>query len=152
MVSTYFWVSACYDAGMSVTSTQRLHEVLDAPERGNVYAPMCPSRAVLDHVTSRWGVLVLVALLGGSHRFSELGRKVAGVSDKMLAQTLKALERDGFVVRTAYVEVPIRVEYALTELGKEVAARLEDLTEWIEANIAAIELARDRFAAAAAAR
>ncbi len=102
---------------------------------GNVLAPECPSRAVLSHVTSRWGVLVLVVLLGGMHRFSQLRKEVGGVSEKMLAQTLAALEGDGFVLRTALPVIPPHVEYSLTPLGREVAERLEVLVDWIEDNL-----------------
>lgn len=102
---------------------------------GNVLAPECPSRAVLSHVTSRWGVLVLVVLLGGMHRFSQLRKEVGGVSEKMLAQTLVALEGDGFVLRTALPVIPPHVEYSLTPMGREVAQRLEVLVDWIEDNL-----------------
>jgi DNA-binding HxlR family transcriptional regulator len=102
---------------------------------GNVLASDCPSRAVLSHVTSRWGVLVLVVLLGGMHRFSQLRKEVGGVSEKMLAQTLVALEGDGFVLRTALPVIPPHVEYSLTPLGREVAGRLELLVDWIEDNL-----------------
>lgn len=110
--------------------------------RGNVFAELCPSREVLQHVTSRWGVLVLVALLGGTHRFSDLRRKIGGVSEKMLAQTLQWLERDGFVLRVAYPVVPPHVEYSLTPLGLEVAQRVQALADWIEGNLATILRAR----------
>lgn len=106
-----------------------------ATPAGNVLAPDCPSRAVLSHVTSRWGVLVLVVLLGGMHRFSQLRKEVGGVSEKMLAQTLVALESDGFVLRTALPVIPPHVEYSLTPLGREVAERLEVLVDWIEDNL-----------------
>jgi len=106
-----------------------------AARPGNVLAPECPSRAVLSHVTSRWGVLVLVVLLGGMHRFSQLRKEVGGVSEKMLAQTLVALEGDGFVLRTALPVIPPHVEYSLTPLGREVAERLEVLVDWIEDNL-----------------
>lgn len=106
--------------------------------RGNLFAEQCPSREVLKHVTSRWGVLVLVALLSGTHRFSELRRKVGGVSEKMLAQTLQWLEGDGFVLRTSYPVVPPHVEYTLTPLGQEVGLRVQDLADWIELNLGAI--------------
>ncbi|MCP3097943.1 helix-turn-helix transcriptional regulator [Myxococcus sp. K15C18031901] len=113
--------------------------------RGDLYAPQCPSRGVLEHVTSRWGVLALVALLeGGTHRFSALRRKVAGVSEKMLSQTLQALEADGFVQREVFPEVPPRVEYTLTPLGHEVAGRVKGLAEWIEANLGRILTAREQ--------
>jgi len=101
-------------------------------ERGNVFAAQCPSRDVLKHVTSRWGVLVLVALLGGTHRFSDLRRKIGGVSERMLAQTLQWLEQDGFVLRTSYPVVPPHVEYSLTPLGQEVGLRVEALADWIQ--------------------
>ena len=119
--------------------TRRLRAKL---QRGNLFAEQCPSREVLQHVTSRWGVLVLVALLGGTHRFSELRRKVGGVSEKMLAQTLQWLESDGFVLRTAYAVVPPRVEYSLTPLGQQVGERVETLADWIEGNLSAILQAR----------
>ena len=110
--------------------------------RGDLFAEKCPSRDVLKHVTSRWGVLVLVALLGGTHRFSDLRRKTAGVSERMLAQTLKWLEGDGLVVRKAYPVVPPHVEYSLTPLGREVALKVEALADWIEVNLPQIMAAQ----------
>jgi len=104
-------------------------------QRGDLFSEHCPSREVLKHVTSRWGVLVLVALLGGTHRFSDLRRKVGGVSEKMLAQTLQWLEGDGFVDRKSYPVVPPRVEYSLTPLGREVGEKVEILADWIEFNL-----------------
>lgn len=106
--------------------------------RGNLFAEACPSREVLQHVTSRWGVLVLVALLAGTHRFSDLRRKIGGVSEKMLAQTLQWLEGDGFVLRTQYPVVPPHVEYSLTPMGVEVARQVEGLADWIEGNLGRI--------------
>ena len=106
--------------------------------RGNLFAEQCPSREVLKHVTSRWGVLVLVALLAGTHRFSDLRRKVSGVSEKMLAQTLQWLEGDGFVLRRSYPVVPPHVEYSLTPLGQEVGLRVQGLADWIELNLPSI--------------
>lgn len=102
-------------------------------QRGEVFAAACPSREVLRHVTSQWGVLILVALLSGTYRFSDLRRKVAGVSEKMLAQTLQALEHDGFVIRTSYPVVPPHVQYHLSDMGQEVARKVESLVDWIEA-------------------
>ncbi len=122
----------------------RLAMAMKEQQRGDVYAPECPSRGVLDHVTSRWGVLVLVALLEGTHRFSSLRRKVAGVSEKMLSQTLQALEQDGFVLREAYPVIPPRVDYSLTPMGREVATRVEELAEWIEENLPRIMVAREQ--------
>ncbi len=110
--------------------------------RGDVFAEQCPSRDILNHLTSRWGVLALMALLDGTRRFSELRRKVGGVSEKMLAQTLKRLEKDGFVQRTDYGVVPPRVEYALTPMGREAARHVAALADWIERNLPRIMGAR----------
>jgi DNA-binding HxlR family transcriptional regulator len=106
------------------------------PDR--VLPSACPSRIVLDHVTSRWGVLVLVALADGALRWSELHRRVQGVSEKMLAQTLRTLQEDGFVRREVHPEVPPRVEYSLTARGDELVALLVPLLEWLAANAADI--------------
>ena len=94
----------------------------------------CPSRIVLNHVTSTWGVLILVALSQGGLRWGELRRTVQGISEKMLAQTLRTLEKDGFVLRTAQPTVPPRVDYSLTERGREVSERLLPLMAWISEN------------------
>jgi DNA-binding HxlR family transcriptional regulator len=112
-----------------------LSDLLARAPVGNVFAEQCPSREVLKHVTSRWGVLVLVALLAGTHRFSDLRRKIGGVSEKMLAQTLQWLEGDGFVLRVSYPVVPPHVEYSLTPLGQEVGQRVQGLADWIELNL-----------------
>ena len=104
----------------------------------------------MEHVTSRWGVLVLVALLEGTLRFSELRRKVDGVSEKMLAQTLQALESDGFLVREVFPVIPPRVDYSLTPLGREVAQHVERLANWIEDNMPRVSKARVAHAAAKA--
>lgn len=95
----------------------------------------CPSRRVLNHVTSRWGVLVLIALQDGTHRFSTLRRRIGGVSERMLAQTLRVLEEDGFVRRTAHPVVPPHVDYDLTPLGQTVSDRVKALAECIEGNM-----------------
>lgn len=108
----------------------------------DLYQAQCPSRGVLDHVTTRWGVLVLIALAEDMHRFSSLRRKIGGVSEKMLAQTLSTLEADGFVERTAYAEVPPRVEYRLTPLGREVAEHVGTLVNWIERSLPRVMKAR----------
>ncbi|MDP1872267.1 MAG: helix-turn-helix domain-containing protein [Gallionella sp.] len=110
--------------------------------RGEIFAVQCPSREILKHVTSRWGVLILVALMEGTHRFSELRRKVGEVSEKMLAQTLQQLEQDGFVNRVSHPVVPPHVEYSLTPLGLGVGQQVEALTDWIEMNLPKIMAAR----------
>ncbi|MFB7450473.1 MULTISPECIES: winged helix-turn-helix transcriptional regulator [Streptomyces] len=111
----------------------------------NVNEPMCPSRLVLEHVTSRWGVLVLAALLERSYRFSELRREIGGVSEKMLAQTLQTLERDGFVHRDAKPVIPPRVDYSLTPLGEGAARQVWELARWTEQQVGAVEAARVRY-------
>lgn len=103
--------------------------------RGEVLVAECPSREVLKHVTSQWGVLVLVALTEGTHRFSELRRRIGGVSEKMLAQTLQQLEMDGFVSRVSYPVVPPHVVYSLTPLGDGIGRQVEAMTDWIEINL-----------------
>jgi len=107
----------------------------EAIQRGNLFAEACPSREILKHVTSRWGVLILMALRDGTLRFSDVRRKIGGVSEKMLAQTLQWLEADGFVLRVSYPVVPPHVEYSLTPLGMEVAERVAGLADWIELNL-----------------
>lgn len=109
--------------------------ISDRMQRGDLFAEKCPSREVLKHVTSRWGVLLLVALLSGTQRFSDLRRKVNGISEKMLAQTLQWLEADGFVERISYPVVPPHVEYTLTQSGTEIAKKVEALADWIELHL-----------------
>lgn len=100
-----------------------------------VFPSGCPSRVVLDHVTSKWGVLVLLALAEGVPlRWSELRRRAEGVSEKMLAQTLRTLQSDGLVDRHAQPVVPPHVEYSLTPMGRELADRLVPLMDWVATN------------------
>lgn len=119
-------------------------------QRAQVMVADCPSRIVLGHITSRWGVLVLVMLLDGTHRFSALRRAVGGVSEKMLAQTLDALAYDGLVLRVAHHVVPPHVEYSLTPLGRQAAERLEVLVDWIQDNFPQIQQAQEAAALKAA--
>jgi DNA-binding HxlR family transcriptional regulator len=112
--------------------------------RGELFAEQCPSREVFKHVTSLWGVLALVALQGGTLRFSELRRRVGGVSEKMLAQTLQVLEADGFVLRKAYPVVPPHVEYSLTALGGTVAERVAALADCVETTLPQVMRHRQR--------
>jgi DNA-binding HxlR family transcriptional regulator len=114
--------------------------------RADLFSEYCPSREVLKHVTSRWGVLLLVALMDGTHRFGELRRKVGGISEKMLAQTLQWLEQDGFVQRIAHPVVPPHVEYRLTPLGEQIGHMLGDLAAWIEGNMDGILAAQRKSA------
>jgi DNA-binding HxlR family transcriptional regulator len=111
-------------------------------KRGDLMSEKCPSRVVLKHVTSRWGVLVLIALEDGTRRFSELRRSIGGVSERMLAQTLRWLEEDGLVRRTAFNVVPPHVEYSLTPLGRQAEKRVRALADWIEVSLPRIHKAR----------
>lgn len=111
-------------------------------QRGDLLAEACPSREVLKHVTSRWGVLVLIVLENKTHRFSELRRAIGGVSERMLAQTLQWLESDGLVDRVALEVVPPHVEYSLTHLGRQAAEKVRGLADWIEINLPQILAAR----------
>ncbi|MEU2115181.1 helix-turn-helix domain-containing protein [Streptomyces sp. NPDC016459] len=120
-------------------------EVSEQSAKADVNEPMCPSRLVLEHVTSRWGVLILAALLERPYRFSELRRHIGGVSEKMLAQTLRTLERDGFVHRDAKPVIPPRVDYTLTGLGVEAARQVWELARWTERQVGAVEEARARY-------
>jgi len=104
----------------------------------DVLSDACPSREVLNRLTTKWGVLVLLVLYTGTHRFAQLRRRIGGVSDRMLAQTLQQLEGVGMVDRKAFDVVPPHVEYSLTPLGVEAAARVAALTGWIEANLPAL--------------
>ncbi|MDE1156214.1 MAG: helix-turn-helix domain-containing protein [Acidobacteriaceae bacterium] len=115
--------------------------------RGDLFAEACPSRSVLEHVTSRWGSLVLILLRDGTKRFSEIRREIGGVSEKMLAQTLQALEGDGFLTRKVYPTVPPRVEYTLTPLGHDVSEHVLVLALWVEKNLGEVMKRRESHAA-----
>jgi DNA-binding HxlR family transcriptional regulator len=109
---------------------------------------MCPHRLVMEHVTSRWGVLVLIELLDRPHRFSELRRaigQVRQVSEKMLAQTLQTLERDGLVHRDAKPVIPPRVDYSLTDLGREAAEQVRGLAQWTQDRMGQVLEAREAY-------
>ena len=106
--------------------------------KGNLYVADCPSREILDHIATRWSSLILVLLLERKHRFSELARRIGGVSERMLAHSLHALEADGFVLRDVFPTKPPKVEYSLTPLGCELAAHVQSLTQWVEANVARV--------------
>lgn len=98
------------------------------------FSPDCATRVVLDHVMSRWGVLVLATLSDGTRRWGELRRDVDGISEKMLGSTLRQLASDGLVHRESFATVPPRVEYRLTPRGEELTDRMLPLLEWIAAN------------------
>ena len=104
-------------------------------ERGNVLASACPSRQILQHLTSRWGALVLVSLHSGTKRFSELRRAIDGVSERMLTKTLQELESDGMLIRKSYNTVPPQVDYTLTEFGSQASNKMFELVDWLEMNL-----------------
>ncbi|MGI8881440.1 MAG: winged helix-turn-helix transcriptional regulator [Jatrophihabitans sp.] len=113
-----------------------------ADGRYDVLAAACPTRQVIDRVGDRWSLLVLYALEPGTLRFQELRRTVDGISQKMLTQTLRALERDGLVERTIYASVPPKVEYELTPLGANLAQIIAGIRSWAYEHIIQIEQAR----------
>ncbi|MGI5456223.1 winged helix-turn-helix transcriptional regulator [Streptomyces sp. CA-249302] len=120
----------------------------DLREHGgvDVFLRDCPTRAVLELIASKWTMLVLVALEDGRPmRFAELRRRLDGVTSKVLTQTLRALEREGLLTRQVYPTVPPRVEYRLTDLGREVGGLLQSITDWSQANITTIQAARKDF-------
>jgi DNA-binding HxlR family transcriptional regulator len=102
---------------------------------GQVLSTDCPSREILEHLANKWSVLILRCLSDGVHRFSELKQRIEGVSEKMLAQTLKMLEQDGFILRTVYPVVPPKVEYQLTILGSQAAEKMNYLIDWLERSL-----------------
>lgn len=110
-----------------VTTCERVDEDQRQP---NPYAANCPTRRILDRIGDRWTVLVVGVLGDGTARFSQLKRRIDGISQKMLTQTLRQMERDGLVIRTVYPEVPVRVEYALTDAGESLRGPLKALEEW----------------------
>ncbi|MGF0317143.1 winged helix-turn-helix transcriptional regulator [Nocardia fluminea] len=108
----------------------------------DAYSAKCPTRQVLDHIAGKWTILVVDALLDGTHRYTDLSRRIEGVSQKMLTQTLRGLEADGFLTRTAYPTIPPRVEYELTALGRSLAEPISALRLWTETHVNEIERAR----------
>lgn len=104
----------------------------DLHMKGRVLSKNCPSREILNHLTSRWGTLVMIALLEDTKRFSEIRRTIEGISERMLTETLKQLENDGMLVRRAYHTVPPHVEYSLTEHGRQAGAKIRALVDWLE--------------------
>lgn len=111
----------------------------------DVFAADCPTRQMLDRIGDKWTVLVVQILDAGPMRFNGLKRRIGGVSQKMLAQTLKALERDGLVSRHVFATTPVTVEYALTPLGSTLVGALSPLIAWSEERIDAVQAARTAF-------
>ena len=107
----------------------------DSGPAPDAYAQHCPTRLVLDRIGDKWTVLLAGRLSGGAQRFTALRREIPGLSQKVLTQTLRGLERDGLVVRTEHPGTPRRVDYALTELGRTLVSLLVSIREWAEAHI-----------------
>ena len=124
-------------------------DVTEPTSSWDPYARGCPSRDLLDRIGDKWTVLVLGELKHGACRFNQLRKRLSGVSEKMLTQTLRALERDGLVYRTVYPAVPVRVEYALTPLGQTLREPLRELTEWSVRHIAEVLAAHEEYDARA---
>jgi DNA-binding HxlR family transcriptional regulator len=113
---------------------------------GDVFLADCPARLAVEIIADRWAVVTIYALSRGPRRHGELVQLIGGISRKMLTQTLRRLERHGLVARTAFNEVPLRVEYALTPLGQGLIEPIASLTRWAEENGEAVLGAQDSFA------
>lgn len=111
----------------------------------DVYDANCPTRLVLDRIADKWAVLVLGLLTAETQRFNQLRRRIDGLSQKMLSQTLKSLERDGLVHRRALATVPVTVEYSITPLGRTLADTVDGLRVWAESHIAEVQRAQKRY-------
>ncbi len=116
-----------------------------AEQRWNPYDRSCPTRRLLDRIGDRWTVLVVGTLADGPLRFGQIARRIDGVSQKMLTQTLRGLERDGLVKRTLYAQVPPRVDYELTETGHTLRDPLKTLEDWATAHMPTVLAAHDDY-------
>ncbi len=120
-----------------------------APPPYDVYAELCPTRLVLDRLADKWALLILDRLQGGPQRFNALKRDIQRITQKVLTQTLRKLERDGLVSREVFATVPVTVEYALTPLGETLTQTVAALTHWAERNMDAVLAAQAAFDTAA---
>ena len=118
---------------------------VEFPLLPNVYDANCPTRYVLDVIADKWAALIIALLQEQPMRFTALHKGIGGISQKMLTQTLRSLERDGLVQRTVYAEVPPRVEYALTPLGQTLCKPIYALIKWSEENIEAVTTAQEQY-------
>ena len=119
--------------------------MINLPLTANVYAGDCPTRRVLDLIADKWTCLIIGLLDGEPKRFSQLQREIGGISQKMLAQTLRSLERDGLVTRTIYPEVPPHVEYELTPLGQTLIEPIAAIRNWAETHIEGVSAAQVKY-------
>jgi DNA-binding HxlR family transcriptional regulator len=113
--------------------------------KANAYSADCPTRQILDRVGDKWAVLILLLLRDEALRFNQLRRAIEGISQKMLSQVLKSLERDGLVKRRAIATVPVTVEYSITPLGKTLAGAVDGLRDWAERNLKDVLAAQRRY-------
>lgn len=128
-------------------------ETAPIPSDAELYAGNCPTREVLSHIADKWTTLVINLLaVSEPRRFNELRRAIGGISQKMLTETLRDLERDGLVERTLYPEIPPRVEYSLTPLGRTLCDPLNALAAWAHTHIEEVRAAQQRFDAASASK
>jgi DNA-binding HxlR family transcriptional regulator len=111
----------------------------------NVYSADCPTRLILDRVGDKWAVLILLLLREQPTRFNQLRRTIEGISQKMLSQVLKSLERDGLIRRRAIATVPVTVEYSITPLGATLAAAVDPLRDWAESHLKEVLVAQRRY-------
>lgn len=111
----------------------------------NAYAADCPTRQILDRVGDKWAVLILLLLRNGPERFNQLRRAIEGISQKMLSQVLKSLERDGLIRRRAFATVPVTVEYSITPLGATLAGAVDPLRDWAERHLKEVLTAQRRY-------
>ena len=118
---------------------------VEAKQAYDAFMADCPSRKLLDRISDKWVALALAALADGPQRYSELNRRLAGVSQKMLTQTLRTLERDGLISRVVTPSVPVRVDYELTDLGRSLQETMLVLKGWAEANMDQVESARTAY-------
>jgi DNA-binding HxlR family transcriptional regulator len=124
------------------TAAQRREEARAAYD---AYLATCPARRLLDRISDKWVSLILNALADGPQRYSDLSRTIAGVSQKMLTQTLRALERDGLISRTVTPSVPVRVDYELTPLGVSLHPVMRAIKDWAEAHIEDVTTAQETY-------
>ncbi|WP_336206160.1 winged helix-turn-helix transcriptional regulator [Nonomuraea sp. LPB2021202275-12-8] len=115
-------------------------------DTGDVFDMNCPTRLVLDRIGDKWSVLVVLSLIKGPMRFTELRARIGGVTPKVLTQTLRAMEHDGYLTREVFAEVPPRVEYTLTDLGRSLHGPISVVAEWAEQNVNQILRHREQFA------
>jgi len=124
------------------TAAQRREE---ARHDYDAFLRSCPTNHLLDRISDKWVSLVVAALSAGPQRYSDLSRTIAGVSPKMLTQSLRSLERDGILTRTVTPSVPVRVDYELTPLGSSLAQLLTAVKTWAETHFDEVHAARDRY-------